>query len=132
MTKDEAIELADLILSDPPPDKDFAAMSAPALARFIRASVGARACRGTEMSDWQPIETAPKDGRQFLMVRFGWEAQPTYNVVYFDEEHPNYPWAIQDSDTAYHPDFPTHWMPLPEPPQEGQAEALPERSEAGT
>lgn len=66
------------------------------------------------MSEWLPIETAPKDGTQILAFAraklsgdfFGvtqWaDAEPAFNSVagWFWE------YAIR----------PTHWMPLPDPP----------------
>ena len=64
------------------------------------------------MTEWQPIETAPKDGTRVL----AWE-YPYYTVVFWDddEEEPYTPcWKI-----SYGGDImdPTHWMPLPEPPK---------------
>jgi hypothetical protein len=90
------------------------------------------------MSDWQPIETAPKDGTRML-VRFvnEWK-RPCYALAaYFpagaldmDDEYPggideeghnaDAGW-FEDSDLR-DPGYwemtaqPTHWMPLPDPP----------------
>lgn len=65
-----------------------------------------------EKAQWQPIETAPKDGSWILVsdpsgtwmdsARFyegAWCSWPTTICQYGPEEDP-----------------PTHWMPLPEPP----------------
>lgn len=63
-------------------------------------------------NDWQPIETAPKDGKSILVVNGNWivtahwhrsqqcwaSCGPTYERLPWDEQ-------------------PTHWMPLPEPPK---------------
>lgn len=71
------------------------------------------------MSEWQPIETAPKDGRELLAVNKN-KASVTYRVVYFDEDaqDPKYPWHVEDSHSGFnhHQEFFTHWMLLPEPP----------------
>ena len=58
------------------------------------------------MSGWQPIETAPKDGKQVLVGfegQFGW-------VFYVADAF--------GSSTGNHMRFakPTHWQPLPDPP----------------
>jgi len=68
------------------------------------------------MSEWQPIETAPRDGTKLL----GYEGDGRINTMWFESQ---YVWVspgawISDynrSDTYEHQ--PTHWMPLPEPPQ---------------
>lgn len=74
------------------------------------------------MAEWQPIETAPKDGLQYILVTAGrgvWVAHwcPVAPSGYrFDQ-----PWRsvmlnhYHIAPTArYLP--PTHWMPLPPPP----------------
>lgn len=59
------------------------------------------------MSEWQPIETAPRDGTHFL----------TYRPDRIQEA-----WWKSDSElggfgfTYAGYSFPTHWMPLPKPP----------------
>lgn len=79
--------------------------------------------------EWQPIETAPKDGTQFLaLVSNGWydlarfrgdldwqfqwwtsSSGQSYPVV---ETHPkNTDWKESYTLTL------THWMPLPAPPE---------------
>ena len=61
------------------------------------------------MSEWQPIETAPKDGTEILGW---WKRSKTMEViVWCDIEHN---WLdVQDVPTS----APTHWMPLPTPPE---------------
>lgn len=58
---------------------------------------------------WQPIETAPKDGREVLA---GFQGQ--FKWVSFI--------AFATPDGVYRDCFadPTHWMPLPPAPQEGK------------
>jgi hypothetical protein len=63
------------------------------------------------MSEWQPIETAPKNGDDILVYAFG----NCMLVVCFDAENELHPWMRLDG-PSYHKDAPTHWMPLPEPP----------------
>lgn len=60
--------------------------------------------------EWQPIETAPRDGTWVLC----WGPDCEHGIAWFP---PNPCWAE-------YPEY-THWMPLPEPP-----EALIARSEA--
>lgn len=85
------------------------------------------------MSAWQPIETAPRDGREILgtdghVTRVCYPklfprpigegggpdcaSQPGDRWEYFrDDEHaPGHSWSIE----------PTHWMPLPAPPEQGE------------
>lgn len=66
------------------------------------------------MSEWQPIDSAPKDGTLVLalvngtptMVRWHIPAQPTT----FDY---GYPWLRDGKTEAYRADVPTHWLPIP-------------------
>lgn len=56
--------------------------------------------------DWQPIETAPKRTKLLLFSPpYGWNKFGEMGVGYIDPKYvgnPDYKW--------------THWMPLPEPP----------------
>lgn len=67
--------------------------------------------------EWQPIETAPKDGtvvmlwvknwRKTIPVMIGWYGKITFeNPAGWVGEHCK----------VNHIDQPTHWMPLPPPP----------------
>ena len=65
--------------------------------------------------EWQPIETAPRDGTHVLIYVPGWingsEAR------YLDDEG----WWLANNDPTDHwgeQQHPTHWMPLPNPPKE--------------
>lgn len=74
------------------------------------------------MSDWQPIETAPKDGTRVNLWCKRWRPD---NDSFSHRWFPDCYWTKGDSmtnhnarwvnmDTAW---FATHWMPLPEPPR---------------
>ena len=66
--------------------------------------------------EWQPIETAPKNGTDILVM-----TGETMHVVRWINIHGDFDyWAVDDNK---HGPFtlrgkaPTHWMPLPEPPK---------------
>lgn len=67
------------------------------------------------MSEWQPIETAPKDGTEILGVQ---QRRPTY-----PEEPPEYWYFLVKWRGKFFEDHEgfgsgvTHWMPRPEPPK---------------
>lgn len=58
------------------------------------------------MSEWQEIETAPKDGTEIL----AWNGETCLCVVFHDGA-----W-VENYDYAELVEIPTHWMPLPKPP----------------
>ena len=67
------------------------------------------------MTDWQPIETAPKDETHFLAYWPPSEVEPylkQYHVCHY-AHGVLWPSWIRDDD------MPTHWMPLPPPPVNG-------------
>lgn len=61
-------------------------------------------------NDWQPIETAPNDGRRVLVWCEDWVAPLTASSVLkgqlWEPDYVREPFKYQ----------PTHWMPIPEPP----------------
>lgn len=59
------------------------------------------------MSNWPPIETAPKDGTEILI----WVERPhRYRAAWWDERYG----AYVDTWMCY--EDATHWQPLPDPP----------------
>lgn len=64
---------------------------------------------GVEVA-WQPIETAPKDGRRFilLLTPSGWP-QVAYSNTWWTSG-----FSVENK--------PTHWMPLPAAPAQPDAE----------
>lgn len=77
------------------------------------------------MSDWQPIETAPRDGIAILGY---WEWAGEINGIDHDKEiaiifwsggrtdYPGFEWVVRGTDAYAAWLRPTHWMPLPPPP----------------
>lgn len=59
------------------------------------------------MSEWQPIETAPKDGTEILGLDARFKA--VYWIVKWDGK------CFDDAEN-FAPQI-SHWMPLPEPPK---------------
>lgn len=77
------------------------------------------------MSDWQPIETAPRDGSP-LLIRFR-DDLPS-RVSGFAGKCAVMRWTFDGGEWSYHgpigmggfPDeWISNWMPLPSPPREG-------------
>ena len=72
------------------------------------------------MSEWRPIETAPKDGTDIILMYYS--AVPalknrivyTVNVCRWVEKISDWNWGCGSSAT--------HWMPLPAPPAEKVAQ----------
>lgn len=69
--------------------------------------------QGHIKSEWQPIETAPKDGRQCIIAIEGSSRAflAQYNGEAWNTIHAGKDWTGHNV---------THWMPLPKPP-EGEA-----------
>lgn len=70
------------------------------------------------VSEWQPMETAPKDGTRILLLRRwsqGWRAVCGYWRRDWGE--PYWAWdAHVVSDARQNP--PSYWMPILEPPRD--------------
>lgn len=78
---------------------------------------------------WQPIDTAPKDGRNILVINgakggYGGscgDSQKPYHIgvaYYMNSAHFGGPWYATDCCDGVSTYRPTHWMPLPEPPND--------------
>jgi len=61
------------------------------------------------MAEWQPIESAPRDGTRVLAFPIRWD-RTSAAVMYFKKP---FGFVSAPGDWAAHP---THWQPLPEPP----------------
>ena len=72
------------------------------------------------MSEWQPIETAPKDARRILISdQFGIYIAQWAQDAELGQAKTGPGWQIfscEDCWYSYVATNPTHWMPLPEPP----------------
>lgn len=65
--------------------------------------------------EWQPIETAPKDGTPVILLREGKSV-----VAYWGGQYGSR-WCMDEWIAAYGLDqHPTHWLPLPDPPRTGR------------
>jgi hypothetical protein len=62
------------------------------------------------MGDWQPIDAAPMDGTEVLV----WDGDHHWLAVW--RCHEDVWWSMGEGVV-----FPTHWMPLPPPPNLTQA-----------
>jgi hypothetical protein len=87
------------------------------------------------MSEWKPIETAPKDGRDILLsnneerhYEDRWVVAGSYEKRRYKNSRGGkltksgfYNQFLDNDDDG--PIYPTHWMPLPEPPkQDGESD----------
>ena len=67
---------------------------------------------------WQPIETAPKDGTRVLVFcHWGVDIAQWNQDSYIRKPKPYWSYRRSSSKGADRRFPPTHWMPLPEPPQ---------------
>ena len=67
------------------------------------------------MSEWQPIETAPKDGTAFLVCS-PYRYPHTVACVVWEPVHQS--WACSWDNWPLEAFVATHWMPLPSSPQQ--------------
>jgi hypothetical protein len=68
-----------------------------------------------EISKWQPIETAPRDGTPFLCFTpdDDFSSQTGIDLIWYEPSIKTY---TMDGDNEVPFAGITHWMPLPEPP----------------
>lgn len=66
------------------------------------------------MSEWRPIETAPKDGTRILC---GWPNGVGFGSFDWVPWSATYELGMGHDSDQYNTGFVTHWMPLPEPPK---------------
>jgi len=70
-------------------------------------------------NQWQPIETAPKDGNDFLISFYYREdSEPIEQftkITYWSDSEKGWDGMAQSIRTGVIK--PTHWMPLPNPPK---------------
>lgn len=72
------------------------------------------------MSEWQPIETAPKDGTLVIGIWFDEYAEPAPRWVFHCCRYVEWStdfWRWQDDYTDGVSISPTHWVLAPEPPK---------------
>ncbi len=80
---------------------------------YVTESLGSILAALRAVPDWQPIETAPKDGDDILV----WGPGLCCLVVGWDDSGDlDFPWATLDGPKYFDKAF-THWMPLPRPPE---------------
>ncbi len=93
-----------------------------------RESLLFQAAQALEVQQWQPIETAPKDGTHILLVGIGADNRPMTVIaswtciehLFLSSRHPS---QCDDCNKEWYGtsrfgiDF-THWMPLPQPPED--------------
>lgn len=73
-----------------------------------------------EVGGWRPIESAPKDGTAILLLYKGHAVEALWECVDSGDgesgKQPAYRWSSEFDFFGYGTE-PTHWMPLPEPPE---------------
>lgn len=69
------------------------------------------------MSEWQPIETAPRDGTEILiLIPLVWKNnEPVIGNYIFTSNSVGFVWQNRNGYWV-HEHSPTHWMPMPSLP----------------
>ena len=85
----------------------------------IKIATALREAKSQALTDWQPIETAPKDGTEVLLWTDEYPRVVSASYREFGEWEG---WTFTDEALAdiqpEGPREPSHWMPLPPPPSE--------------
>ncbi len=68
------------------------------------------------MCEWQPIETAPKNTDVLVYVLDGYEKMGV--AMFHTYAYKDGGWWQWEHEYQVREIVPTHWMPLPDPPQE--------------
>ena len=69
--------------------------------------------------EWQPIETAPRDGTTILLIGGAYHGLPWPGQYLESEFRPGMPWVcVIKGNSRLYEHVPTHWRPLPAPPKE--------------
>lgn len=77
-------------------------------------------------SEWKPIETAPMDGSIIMLANAGGSWMGKYHPVFQSGYRPENPWfslLLNHDHVRGRAKLPSHWMPLPEPPEESHESA---------
>lgn len=104
-------------VASPSPDyaPSIASLASPDLSEPAAAAIvkdGAEGLAKLRTADWQPIESAPKDGERVLLWGLGFLVMLGQWAGLGDYAGPQW-WSV--TGVAIVPP-PTHWMPLPQPP----------------
>ena len=92
-------------------------ISAPPLPEASERSTVVPPLAAVERNSWQPIETAPKDGTWFL----AWNGEAMFVAGIGREGQFRLPVGTVETELGEdEPPPPTHWMPLPAPPEQGK------------
>jgi len=85
------------------------------------------------MSEWQPIETAPKDGTVILIYGHLIEDVQQVSAAFWQASDPEFPWWFLEPEVSDDPAFsingvaaddrvgPTKWRPMPAQPEASDA-----------
>jgi len=85
-------------------------------ANSIDAEAITHAIEHMKRGQWQPIETAPR--REPFIATGKTETPCVVTTTAPKNENVGYPFCCYHTQVCFHESKFTHWMPLPEPPQE--------------